>query len=92
MPSRCCRGRPGAVTLTAFSPLIPKTSTNLNKPCTCPTPADPIICDKGFAGTGSGATAAALGYPLIRPIRHDPRPFPTWPRQRIEATTHHYDD
>ena len=55
-------------------------------------PADgpcPIVYDKGFAGTGIETAANKLGYPLIRPARHDePAPaqaFPGWLRQRIEA-------
>lgn len=50
----------------------------------------PIVCDKGFAGAGVEAAAAALGHLLIRPRRDDePEPevtvFPSWLRQRIEA-------
>jgi hypothetical protein len=48
----------------------------------------PIVCDKGFAGTGIEKAAAGLGHPLIRPARHDEPPsktFPGWLRQRIEA-------
>jgi hypothetical protein len=49
----------------------------------------PIVCDKGFAGTGIEKAAADLGHPLIRPPRQDEppptRPFPSWIRQRIEA-------
>lgn len=48
----------------------------------------PIVCDKGFAGTGVEAAAAGLGHLLIRPARRDepdPATFPSWLRQRIEA-------
>ena len=48
----------------------------------------PIVCDKGFAGSGIEKAAAGLGFVLVRPARRDEpadRRFPSWLRQRIEA-------
>ncbi|WP_017596040.1 transposase [Nocardiopsis potens] len=48
----------------------------------------PIVCDKGFAGAGIEAAAAAAGFALVRPAlkgEDDDGRFPGWLRQRIEA-------
>src|SRR4030095_14175582 len=50
--------------------------------------ATPIVTDKGLAGADIEAFLAYLELLLIRPARSDepqPRPFPNWLRQRIEA-------
>jgi hypothetical protein len=47
-----------------------------------------VVTDKGLAGQGSEDFFADLDLVLIRPARRDekqPRPFPNWLRQRIEA-------
>jgi hypothetical protein len=48
------------------------------------------VTDKGLSGQETGEYFAGqdLGLPLIRPARKDekqPRPFPNWLRQRVEA-------
>ena len=56
-------------------------------------PADrpaPVITDKGLSGQGTKEffTGDGLGLALLRPARKDekqPRPFPNWFRQRVEA-------
>jgi hypothetical protein len=53
-----------------------------------PTAGSAIVTDKGLAGADIEAFLADLELLLIRPARSDepqPRLFPTWLRQRIEA-------
>ncbi len=47
-----------------------------------------IVADKGFAGDDFEEFLAGLGITLVRPARKDekqPRSFPNWLRQRVEA-------
>ena len=47
-----------------------------------------MVTDKGLAGQETEAFFADLDLLLIRPARtdeHQPRPFPNWLRQRVEA-------
>lgn len=47
-----------------------------------------IVCDKGFAGRDFEAAIAGHGLTIIRPARTDepdPKTFPNWLRQRVEA-------
>lgn len=59
------------------------------QPANRPAPGTAIVTDKGLAGQDTEAYFAGpdLGLALIRPARKDeePRPFPNWLRQRIEA-------
>jgi hypothetical protein len=60
------------------------------QPTSRPAPGTMIVADKGFAGDDFESFLASpeLGLTLIRPARHDeaePRYFPNWLRQRVEA-------
>jgi hypothetical protein len=60
------------------------------QPLNRPAPGTVIVTDKGLAGEETEAFFAApdLGLELIRPARKDetePRCFPNWLRQRVEA-------
>jgi hypothetical protein len=58
------------------------------QPANRPAPGTAVVTDKGLAGQGTEQLFADLGLVLIRPARRDdkqPRPFPNWLRQRIEA-------
>jgi len=55
-----------------------------------PAPGTAVVTDKGLAGADTGESFAGpdLGLVLIRPARKDekqPRQFPNWLRQRVEA-------
>ena len=53
-----------------------------------PAPGTAVVTDKGLAGQETEAFFADLELVLIRPARSDepqPRPFPNWLRQRVEA-------
>ena len=53
-----------------------------------PAPGTAVVTDKGLAGQETEAFFADLELLLIRPVRsdeHQPRPFPNWLRQRVEA-------
>ena len=61
-----------------------------DQPANCPAPGTAIVTDKGLSGEDTEEFFAGpeLGLTLIRPARKDetePRPFPNWLRQRIEA-------
>jgi hypothetical protein len=60
-----------------------------DKPANRPAPGTAIVTDKGLAGQGTEEFFASpgLGLDLIRPARKDenPRSFPNWLRQRVEA-------
>jgi hypothetical protein len=59
------------------------------QPANRPVPGTAIVTDKGLSGEDTEAFFAGpdLGLALIRPARKDeePRPFPNWLRQRVEA-------
>jgi hypothetical protein len=60
------------------------------QPANRPTPGTAVVTDKGLAGEETEAFFAGpdLGLTLIRPARKDetePRCFPNWLRQRVEA-------
>jgi hypothetical protein len=60
------------------------------QPANRPTPGTAVVTDKGLAGDETEAFFAGpdLGLTLIRPARKDetePRCFPNWLRQRVEA-------
>ena len=59
------------------------------QPANRPVPGTAIVTDKGLSGEDTEAFFASpdLGLALIRPARRDeePRSFPNWLRQRIEA-------
>jgi hypothetical protein len=58
------------------------------QPANRPPAGSAIVTDKGLAGAGIEAFLADFELLLIRPARSDepqPRPFPNWLRQRIEA-------
>ena len=60
------------------------------RPANRPAPGTAVVTDKGLSGEGTEEFFAGpdLGLVLIRPARKDekqPRPFPNWLRQRIEA-------
>ena len=53
-----------------------------------PGPGTLLVADKGLAGRDIQAFLASMGLALVRPARSDepdPRVFPNWLRQRIEA-------
>jgi hypothetical protein len=53
-----------------------------------PAPGTAVVTDKGLAGQETEAFFAELELLVIRPARsdeHQPRPFPNWLRQRVEA-------
>jgi hypothetical protein len=60
-----------------------------DQPANRPAPGTAVVTDKGLAGEDTEAFFAGpgLGLALIRPARKDenPRPFPNWLRQRVEA-------
>jgi hypothetical protein len=61
-----------------------------DQPANRPAPGTAVITDKGLAGkeTETFFTSPDLGLALIRPARKDktePRYFPNWLRQRVEA-------
>jgi hypothetical protein len=61
-----------------------------DQPANRPAPGTLIVTGKGLAGKDSEEFFASdeLGLTLIRPARKDekqPRPFPNWLRQRVEA-------
>ena len=61
-----------------------------HQPANCPAPGTAIVTDKGLSGEDTEAFFAGpdLGLALIRPARKDenqPRYFPNWLRQRVEA-------
>jgi hypothetical protein len=58
------------------------------QPANRPPAGSAVVTDKGLAGADTEAFLADLELLLIRPARSDepqPRPFPNWLRQRIEA-------
>jgi hypothetical protein len=62
----------------------------MRQPANRPLPGIAIVADKGFSGEDFEDLLAGdeLGLTLIRPARKDekqPRPFPNWLRQRVEA-------
>jgi hypothetical protein len=88
----------GAGTVTGFSLASPELAgereqarTMLERvPAHRPVPGTAAVTEKGLAGEDTEAFFAGpdLGLALIRPARKDeePRPFPNWLRQRVEAT------
>jgi hypothetical protein len=61
-----------------------------DQPANRPAPGTAVVTDKGLAGEGTEEFFASpgLGLELIRPARKDdkqPRYFPNWLRQRVEA-------
>jgi len=60
-----------------------------DQPANRPAPGTAIVTDKGLSGEGTEEFFASPGLDLtlIRPARKDeePRPFPNWLRQRVEA-------
>jgi hypothetical protein len=85
-------------TVTGFSLANPKLhgerdqarQTLERQPANRPAPGTAVVTDKGLSGHDTEAFFAAdgLGLALIRPARRDerqPRPFPNWLRQRVEA-------
>ncbi len=85
-------------TVTGFGPANPKLAGERDQACQIlagqpanrPAPGTAIVADKGFAGQDFEQFLAGpdLGLTLIRPARAgepDPRPFPNWLRQRVEA-------
>ena len=85
-------------TVTGFSLANPKLHgerdqarrTLERQPANRPAPGTAVVTDKGLSGHGTEEFFAAghLGLTLIRPARKDetqPRPFPNWLRQRVEA-------
>jgi hypothetical protein len=58
------------------------------QPANRPTPGTAVVTDKGLSGQETEEFFAGDGLALIRPARKDekqPRPFPNWLRQRVEA-------
>jgi hypothetical protein len=58
------------------------------QPANRPPAGSAVVSDKGLAGQETEAFFAGLGLGLVRPARSDepqPRPFPNWLRQRVEA-------
>jgi len=85
-------------TVTGFSLANPKLhgergqarQTLERQPANRPAPGTALVTDKGLSGQGTEEffTGDSLGLTLIRPARKDekqPRPFPNWLRQRVEA-------
>ena len=85
-------------TVTGFSLANPKLhgerdqarQTLERQPANRPAPGTAIVTDKGLSGQETEEYFAGpdLGLTLIRPARKDekqPRPFPNWLRQRVEA-------
>jgi hypothetical protein len=85
-------------TVTGFSLANPKLhgerdqarQTLRDQPANRPAPGSLIVTDKGLSGHGTEDFFAGPGLQLtlIRPARKDekqPRPFPNWLRQRVEA-------
>jgi len=60
-----------------------------DQPANRPAPGTAIVTGKGLSGEGTEEFFASPGLDLtlIRPARKDeePRPFPNWLRQRVEA-------
>ena len=61
-----------------------------DRPANRPVPGTAVVTDKGLAGEDFEDFLASddLGLALIRPARKDekePRSFPNWLRQRVEA-------
>jgi hypothetical protein len=59
-----------------------------DQPANRPAPGTAVVTDKGQSGDEQDEFFADLGLLLIRPARRNdkqPRPFPGWLRQRIEA-------
>ncbi|HWN00371.1 MAG TPA: hypothetical protein VNO54_25260 [Streptosporangiaceae bacterium] len=64
--------------------------TLLHQPANRPAPGTAVVTGKGLSGeeTEEFFTSPDLGLTLVRPARKDemqPRPFPNWLRQRVEA-------
>jgi hypothetical protein len=58
------------------------------QPANRPAAHTAVVTDKGLSGQGTEQFFADLGLHLIRPARrdeHDPKIFPNWLRQRVEA-------
>ena len=58
------------------------------QPANRPAPGSVVVTDKGLSGADSEQFFTDLDLLLVRPARKDeknPRPFPNWLRQRIEA-------
>ena len=85
-------------TVTGFSLANPKLhgerdqarQTLERQPANRPAPGTAVVTGKGLSGQGTEEFFAgdSLGLTLIRPARKDekqPRPFPNWLRQRVEA-------
>ena len=85
-------------TVTGFSLANPKLhgerdqarQTLERQPANRPAPGTAVVTDKGLSGQGTEEFFAgdSPGLTLIRPARKDekqPRPFPNWLRQRVEA-------
>ncbi len=85
-------------TVTGFGLANPKLSGErdqarqmlTDQPANRPAPGTAVVTDKGLSGEGTEEFFASPGLDLtlIRPARKDekePRPFPNWLRQRVEA-------
>jgi hypothetical protein len=85
-------------TVTGFGLANPKLSGERDQarqmlndqPANRPAPGTAVVTDKGLSGEGTEEFFASPGLDLtlIRPARKDekePRPFPNWLRQRVEA-------
>jgi hypothetical protein len=85
-------------TVTGFSLANPKLhgerdqarQTLQRQPANRPAPGSAVVTDKGLSGQDTEDFFAGedVGLTLIRPARKDekqPRPFPNWLRQRVEA-------
>jgi hypothetical protein len=85
-------------TVTGFSLANPKLAgerdqarqTLERQPANRPAPGSTVVTDKGLSGqeTEDFFAGPDLGLTLVRPARRDerqPRPFPNWLRQRVEA-------
>lgn len=60
----------------------------VHQPANRPPAGSTVVSDKGLAGQETEAFFAGLDLVLVRPARADepqPRPFPNWLRQRVEA-------
>jgi hypothetical protein len=58
------------------------------QPANRPSAGSAVVTDKGLAGADTQAFLADLELLMVRPARTDesqPRPFPNWLRQRVEA-------
>jgi hypothetical protein len=82
-------------TITGFSLANPKLcgereqarQTLKNQPANRPAPGTAVVTDKGLSGdeTEEFFTSDDMQLILLRPARKEPRQFPNWLRQRVEA-------